>query len=94
MGRKRQSFTAEFKAKVALEAIKGEVTTSQICSKHKLDPSQVTRWKKEMLENASAIFKRKDDSELKEKKEEIDILYKQVGKLTIQNDFLREKLFP
>ncbi len=94
MTKKRQYHNAEFKAKVALEAVKGEKTTSQICSKFKVDASQVTRWKKELLENSSTIFNKKKDSELEAKNDEINTLYKQVGKLTVQNEFLREKLYP
>jgi len=94
MAKKRQYHNAEFKAKVALEAIKGEKTIAQICSKFKIDASQVTRWKKEALDNLGTIFNKKKDSELQEKVDEINTLYKQVGKLTIQNEYLREKLFP
>ena len=94
MSKKRQYHNAEFKAKIALEAIQGEKTVSQICSKHKIDATQVTRWKKELLENSSTVFNKKKDTELESKNEEINILYKQVGKLTIQNEFLREKLYP
>lgn len=94
MAKKRQYHNAEFKAKVAVEAIKGDKTISQMCSKYKVDASQITRWKKELLDKSSELFNRKKDSELEAKKEEIDTLYRQVGKLTIQNEFLREKLFP
>ena len=94
MTKKRQHHTAEFKAKVALAAIAGEQTVSQICSKFKVQANQVTRWKKELLDNSPSIFSKKHNSALEEKKEEVDILYKQVGKLTVQNEFLREKLYP
>ena len=90
--KKRKRYSADFKAKVALLALKEELTASQICSRYKVEASQVSRWKKELLEGAKNIFLKKRDSELEEKKGEIDSLYKQVGKLTIQNEFLREKL--
>ena len=94
MAKKRQYHNAEFKAKVALAAIKGDLTISQICSKFKVDATQVTRWKKEAMDKMASVFNKKKDSDLEKKNEEIDTLYKQVGKLTIQNNFLREKLFP
>jgi len=94
MKKKRQYYNAQFKAKIAILAIKGEQTTSQICSEHRIDASQITRWKKELLDGSSDIFTRKKDADLAEKENEINILYKQIGKLTIQNEFLREKLLP
>ena len=92
MTKKRQYRTADIKAKVALEAIKGEATVSQICSKFSVEASQVSKWKADALKNLSTLFAKKDDSVLESKNDEINILYKQVGKLTIQNEFLREKL--
>ena len=92
MTKKRQYRTAQIKAKVALEAIKGEKTISQICSKYEVESSQVSKWKTEALKNLSAVFEKKKSNELETKENEINILYKQVGKLTIQNEFLREKL--
>lgn len=94
MAKKRQKHSSEFKAKIALLAIRGEITVAQICSKHKVDSSQVNRWKKEALDNMASVFNKKNDTELQEIKDEVDILYKQIGKITIQNEFLREKLFP
>ena len=69
MTKKRQHHTAEFKAKVALAAIAGELTVSQMCSKFKVQASQVTRWKKEAQEKLSILFSKKNDSKLEEKNE-------------------------
>ena len=77
-----------------LEAIKGDSTIAQICSKHGIDASQVTRWKKDAMTKMAMVFNNKKDTELEDKNEEIGILYKQVGKLTMQNEWLREKLCP
>lgn len=92
--KKRQCFAGEFKAKIALLALKGELTIAQISSQYKVDSTQIMRWKKELLEGARDVFNKKRNTELEQKQEEIDILYKQVGKLTVKCDFLREKLFP
>ena len=94
MSNKRHYYTAEFKAKVALEALQENLTTAQICSKYKVNATQVNRWRKELKDNVSQLFSRKKDSDLVEKEREINTLYKQVGKLTVQNEFLREKLYP
>lgn len=90
----RQRFSAEFKSKIALLAVQGEMPVAQICSKYKIDAAQVTRWKQELLDGAKNVFVNKKDSELEKKNEEINQLYKQIGKLTVQNEFLQEKLFP
>jgi transposase-like protein len=88
----RKSYTAEFKARVALEAVKEESTISQIASKYELHPNQVTTWKKNFLENLSQLFvdkrtkKAKKQAEVKEER-----LYKTIGKLQVENEFLRKK---
>lgn len=96
MKKTRQSYSANFKAKIVLLAIEGDLTVAQISSKHSIQANQVTRWKQEALAALPGLFdkKSKNEDQLIEKKAEIDTLYKQVGKLTIQNEFLREKLFP
>jgi transposase len=92
MKKRRNYHTAEFKAKVALDAIKGDQTIAQISSKYKVDATQITRWKKEALEKMASIFTKKKDSDLEAKQDQIDRLYKQVGKLSIEVDWLQGKL--
>ena len=88
----RKSYTAEFKSKVALEAIKEESTITDIGSKYKIHPNQVINWKKQFLGSASKLFvdkrtaKGKKQAELKEEQ-----LYKAIGKLQVENEFLRKK---
>ena len=94
MAKKRHYHNAELKAKVALLAIKGDLTTAQLSSKYRVDASQITRWKRELSDSAAQVFSNKKDSDLSAKEEEVNVLYRQVGKLTIQNEFLREKLKP
>ncbi len=87
----RRNYTAGFKAKVALEAIKEEKTTSEIASEFGIHPTMVTRWKKEFLENSHKVFRSNDNKE-KELQKTIEELYKQIGKLKVEKDFLSRKL--
>ena len=86
----KKKYSAEFKAKVAIEAIKGEETTSEIGSRYGIHPGQVRAWKKEFLEKASLVF---DSDRRKEKQLEkkVENLYKKVGQLSVERDFLLKK---
>jgi len=97
MGTKKiRSFDSKFKAKVALEAIKGEKTIAEIASMFDVLPRSVVGWKKEFLENMDLIFD-KDKAvkvykdQLKAREIEQDQLYKQIGKLTTQNEWMKKK---
>ena len=87
MSKKRRNHSATFKAKVALDAIKGEKTLSTLATQYELHPTQIQQWKKQLLEGSKDIFgasekKRKDfDSEVKE-------LHAKIGQLTMERDFL------
>lgn len=93
MARQRKTFSADFKAKVALEAIRGGATTSEIASKHKVHPNQITKWKKQAQENLAALFadgrakaNKADDDRLKER------LFQQIGQLQFELDWLKKKV--
>ena len=88
MGKKK--YNSEFKAKVAMAAVKGEETTSQIASRFGVHPAQVRQWKRQLLENASSVFDKsgKRDKRLEKQVEE---LYRQIGQLTVERDFLARK---
>jgi len=88
---KRKSYDDKFKAKVALEAIKGEKTLSELSSEFGVHPTMITKWKSHFLENASQVFSRKQDPRLKTQKELIESLYKKVGQKEIEVDFLKKK---
>ncbi len=92
--RKRRKIPEDFKAKVALAAIKGDLTLSEICSQFEVQSPQVTAWKKELIENAAEIFSGKHSHEKKHFENERDTLFNQIGKLKVENDFLRKKLMP
>ncbi len=86
----KKKYSSKFKAKVALVAIKGEETTSQIASRFGIHPSQVRLWKREFLDNASLVFE-KNNSEEKKLKKQLDTLYKKIGQVTVERDFLLRK---
>lgn len=87
----RRKFTKEFKAKVALEALKGHKTINELAQEFEVHPNQITVWKKKLLEVAPDVFGRKKDREAEKAKEERDRLYKKVGQLQIEVDWLKKK---
>ncbi|MBN2899719.1 MAG: transposase [Clostridia bacterium] len=90
------NYSIEFKSRVALAAIRGDKTLSEIASEYDVHPNQISRWKKEALENFSAIFtqKRKGNKELKEKQQELDVALKKLGEMTVENEWFKKKLKP
>lgn len=91
MKRERRKFSADFKAKVALEAIKERSTVLQLSSKFKISPAQVTKWKHEFLERSATVFEKEvPDQKESEKKEQE--LYSKIGELQVQVDFLKKVL--
>ncbi len=93
MSRKRRQYSSDFKAKVALAAVKGEQTTSEIAARFEIHPTMVSQWKRELLENATGVFEGKGASKAAQKtQEEVDTLYREIGKLTVERDFLSRRL--
>jgi transposase-like protein len=93
MKRKRRHFGAKFKTKVVLEALKERESIQQIAAKYELHPNQITNWKKQFLENADQAFS--DDKsvrELKKAEKQREELYKQIGQMKVENEFLKKKL--
>ncbi len=93
MSNKKKQYGAQFKAKVALEAIRGEKTVSELASQYEIHPTMINGWKRKILEQASQIFEtEKPVKEIKEKAEsQIDELYRQIGKLKVERDFLVDR---
>ena len=82
--RPRRNHGAVFKAKVALEAIKGEQTLVELSERFQVHPNQITEWKKQLLERAPEIFDKEKRSEGPDVKE----LHAKIGQLAMENDFL------
>jgi transposase-like protein len=91
MKNQRRKHTAEFKARVALEAIKGLETINQIAAKYELHPVQVGNWKKDLLEGAGSLFERKNAKDNLEQDQRIEELERKVGQLSMEVDFLEKK---
>jgi len=88
----RKKFEAGFKARVALEAVKGEKTLSELSSEYGVNGNVISRWKKELLAGVSGIFSKKAGSRDREREEATDKLYKSIGELKVENDWLKKKL--
>ncbi len=86
----RRKLTAAFKAKVALEAIKGHKTVNEIASEFDVHPNQVSTWKKQLLEGSTDLFTRKNERREQDFDAERDQLYRQIGQLKVENDFLKK----
>lgn len=88
----RKRYDKEFKAKVAIEALRGEKTIQEIAIAYGVHPNLVTSWKKQLLDGADELFEkagRDKDAEAAERKQ--DVLYKQIGLLQVENEFLKKK---
>jgi len=88
---RRKSFTAEFKTKVALEAIKGYRTVSEIASEYGVHPYQITQWKKQALEGLPDILSDRRKKHKEDHEELISQLYQQIGQLKVELDWLKKK---
>lgn len=88
--RTRRKFSAEFKAKVALEAIKNQKTLAQLSQQYDVNAITIAKWKAEALDNLSSVFKGKPEPEQTESSVEIEKLYAQIGQLKVENDFLKK----
>ncbi|HZW50177.1 MAG TPA: transposase [Bacillota bacterium] len=92
---KRRTFTAEYKTKIILEVLRGEKELNVIATENELAPNQIRNWKAEFLKNATAAFEDKRTEELRyelqSKHQETEELYKKIGQLTTQVDWLKKK---
>ena len=87
----RRKFTSEFKAKVAIEAIKGQRTVNELAQEFEVHPNQIAVWKKQLLGSAGDVFSRGKDLDAEQKAAECDRLYRKVGQLQVENDWLKKK---
>ena len=89
MGRKK--YSKELKARIALDAIKGQKTMPELATEYGVHVNQISRWKKHLLDAAPDIFTREKDKEAEKEEVDRDRLYKKVGQLQIEVDWLKKK---
>jgi len=88
--RSRRKFSAEFKAKVALEAIKEVKTLQELSTQFEVHPYLISRWKQEFVQGAAKVFEGGLVSGESDHEQEMDKLYKKIGQMQIDNDFLKK----
>ena len=88
----RRRFRAEFKSRVALEALRGDKTVPEIAAQHKVHPNQVSTWKRQAVDGLSAVFSNGADHERQDREAEIRNLHAKIGELTVERDFLSRGL--
>ena len=93
MPRTRRRFSPQFKAKVAVEAIRGHKTTAQLAGEHQVHPGQIAQWKKQLLDAAQQVFSDRPDQDRRQQEELVAQLYQQIGQLKVELDFLKKKLW-
>ena len=93
MKRKRRHLTAEFKARVALAAIKGEKTAAEIARENDIAPAQISEWKKQLEERLGEVFQSKGErsKELQSQERKEARLERKIGQLVIEKEFLEKK---
>jgi transposase-like protein len=87
----KKTFSSEFKAKVAIEALKGHKTTNELASEFEVHPTQINIWKKQLLEGSKQLFSGKNEKDMESLEKERDRLYTQIGQLAVELDWLKKK---
>lgn len=87
---KRKQYSAEFKAKVALEAIRGELTVAQLVTKHGVHQTLINAWKKQAVEGMAGVFSGKPEAAEAAREGEVEKLHAMIGQLVVERDFLRK----
>lgn len=89
--KKRIQYPKEFKARVALEALKETRTIAELSSEYEVHSNMISKWKKLLHDNVADIFTRKNDQE-PDARQQLDNLYKQIGRQQVEIDWLKKKL--
>lgn len=94
MSKQRRTFSSAFKTKVALEAIKERKTISELAAEYELHPNQIQTWKQTLIERAELAFDQGKSSidQAKEFEKEREDLFQQIGKLQVENNWLKKKV--
>lgn len=92
MKRTRRKFSARFKATVAIEALKEQKSLSELATHFEIHPNQISKWKREFLDNAEQAFDGSPATSEESEKIDVKELYSQIGQLKVENDFLKKSL--
>jgi len=88
---KRRKFSAEFKTKVAIEAIRGLKTLNELSSEYEVHPNQISKWKKQLLIQAPQIFKDRLNCDNNQEGKKVEKLYQEIGQLQVELNWLKKK---
>lgn len=88
----RKKFEATFKAKVAIEALRGEKSLAELSSEFGVHPNKISKWKQDVIQGAAELFTKESRGNVNILEEEKDKLFKNIGKLQVENDWLKKKL--
>ena len=91
MKSKRRNHSAQFKAKVALAAAKGDKTIAELAGQYEVHPNQITKWKKQLIESLPEIFSHCRQKDRRRQDELTEHLYQQIGQLKVELDWLKKK---
>jgi transposase len=93
MSNKRKQYSPQFKAKAALEAVRGEKTISELASQYEVYPTVINNWKRQLWDEASRLFEKGSAASQTHESQQtqIDELYRQIGKLKVERDFLADR---
>lgn len=86
----RRKFTAEFKARVALEAIKNHKTLAELSQHFEINSVMISKWKSDFLSNMAMVFQKESSSSDTNETVDVEKLYAQIGQLKVENDFLKK----
>jgi transposase-like protein len=92
MKKKRRRFSTEFKLKIILESLKERQSLTELAQKHSLHPNQISKWKNDFLENALGHMKPPAERQPVGMDKKIEKLYEKIGRLQVENDFLKKRL--
>ncbi len=93
MSNKKKQYSPQFKAKVALEAVRGEKTVPELAAQYQIHPTVINKWKRKLLEEAEQIFEGENQGQKQQtvNQAQIDELYRQIGQLKVEKDFLADR---